>query len=97
MPSSETERLLAYQDEVEKDLALFRDLQRRLALRVADVDSRRRAGLAATDLPEFTGTTAVMSALELAATHMEYVRDAVQTQVGADGRVLQLVKRQIDE
>jgi hypothetical protein len=89
----EIEHLLAYQDEAKKDLELFRDLQRRLALRVSAVEVRKSMGMVATDLGAFAGTTAVMASLEVSASHMEYVLDAVKTQLEASGPVLELVRK----
>lgn len=97
MPSSETEYLRAYLSEVEQDLILFRELERKLALRVAEVRSMKNAGLITSDLPEFAGTAAVQGSLAVSISQMGYVLEAVKTQLAAAGPVLQLVQEKDDE
>ena len=67
--------------EVRKDRTAFRVALSRITRRVSEVQAREEEGLTHTPLEDFAGTRAAIAALELSIIHMEYLDEALRTQL----------------
>lgn len=67
--------------EIRKDQTAFRVARSRILRRYHEVEQRMEDGEIHTPMTEFAGTKAVLGALEISITHMEYMEQAVQAQV----------------